>query len=103
MERRRRLGDRLAVPAGELLAHRLDHLEAARDLFQRLGDIFAQLGQPAAAATRATGRGLDDDALALDVGGKGLAHRPLALERANRLGLCGSSFRSELILGRGRL
>jgi hypothetical protein len=64
MERRGRLADLLAIAAGELLAHRLDDLEAARDLFQRLGDIFAQLGQPAAAATRATGRGLDDDALA---------------------------------------
>ena len=31
MERRRRLGDRLALPAGELLAHRLDHLPAPRD------------------------------------------------------------------------
>ena len=31
MERRRRLGDRLAFPARELLAHRLDHLPLARD------------------------------------------------------------------------
>jgi hypothetical protein len=34
MEGRRRLGDRLTVPAGELLAHCFDDLEAARDLLQ---------------------------------------------------------------------
>src|SRR5262249_57984715 len=31
IERRRRLRDRLALPARELLAHRLDHLPLARD------------------------------------------------------------------------
>ena len=46
MERRRRLRDLLAVPAGELLAHRLDHLPLARDHLQRLGDVLAQLRQP---------------------------------------------------------
>ena len=50
MERRRRLGDLLARPAGELLPHRLDHLPLARDDFQRLGDVLAELGQLAAAA-----------------------------------------------------
>ena len=43
MERRRRLADLAAIAAGELLAHRLDQLEAARDLLQRLGDVLAQL------------------------------------------------------------
>ena len=52
MERRRRLADLLAVPAGELLADMLDHLPLARDQFQRLGDILAQLAQPLAAAAR---------------------------------------------------
>src|SRR3954465_5313042 len=36
MERGRRLGDRLAGAAGELLPNRLDHFEAARDALQRL-------------------------------------------------------------------
>ena len=41
MERRGRLSDRLAIPARELLAHRLDHLPLARDHLQRLGDVLA--------------------------------------------------------------
>ena len=45
MERRRRLRDRLAVPARELLAHRLDHLPLPRDHLQRLGDVLAELRQ----------------------------------------------------------
>src|SRR6202140_4417243 len=36
MERRGRVADLLAIAAGELLAYRLDQLEAARDLLQRL-------------------------------------------------------------------
>jgi hypothetical protein len=43
MERRRGLGNRFAVATGELLAHRLDHLPLARDHFQRLGDVLAEL------------------------------------------------------------
>ena len=42
MERRRRLADLLAIPAGELLADMLDHLPLPRDQFQRLGDRLAQ-------------------------------------------------------------
>src|SRR3546814_15863817 len=38
MERRWRLGDRLAIPAGELLAHGLDDLPLARDHLERRGD-----------------------------------------------------------------
>ena len=64
MERRRRLGDRLAVPARELLAHRLDHLPLARDHLQRLGDVLAQLGQLRRAAAGAALRRGDHDALA---------------------------------------
>lgn len=45
MERCRRLGDALAVPAGEFLPHRLDHLELSGDDFQRLGDTLAQFRQ----------------------------------------------------------
>ena len=61
MEGCRWLGDRLAVPAGELLAHGLLHEPAARDDIERLGDRLADLGQPAAAAA-AAGRGRRDDA-----------------------------------------
>src|SRR5512133_3078786 len=50
MERRRRLGDLLARPAGELLADGLDHLPLPGDHLQRLGDILAQLNQLALAA-----------------------------------------------------
>jgi hypothetical protein len=42
---RRRLHDRLALPAGEPLAHRLDHLPLAGDDLERLGDVLAELRQ----------------------------------------------------------
>src|SRR5674476_1107769 len=54
MERRRSLADLLTVPTGELLADVLDHLPLARDRFQCLGDIFAQLAQPPTAAAKAS-------------------------------------------------
>jgi hypothetical protein len=60
MEGCRRLGDRLAVAAGEFLAHGLLHEPAARDDIERLGDGLADLGQPAAAAA-ATARGCGHD------------------------------------------
>ncbi len=50
VERRRRLGNRFARSAGEPLPHGLDHLPLARDHLQRLGDVLAELGQPALAA-----------------------------------------------------
>src|SRR6056297_1519427 len=43
MERRRRLADRLAMAAGELLADGLDHLPLPRDDLERLGDVFPHL------------------------------------------------------------
>jgi hypothetical protein len=63
VEQRRWLGDLLARAAGELLPHRLDHLLAAREALERLGDRLAKLGEVAAAA-RALGRRRDHDALA---------------------------------------
>ena len=42
---RRRLADRFAGPAGELLAHVLDHLPLARNELQRLGHVLADLAQ----------------------------------------------------------
>ena len=101
MERRRRLGDRLAGPAGELLAHGLDHLPLPRNNFQRLGDVFAKLRQPVRAATRAIGRCRDHDALARQVLGKRLARRPLALERLDGLRSSRCLFGRQFILGGG--
>jgi hypothetical protein len=43
MERRRRLADLLAIPAGELLADGLDDLPLPGDDLQRLGDVLAHL------------------------------------------------------------
>src|SRR3546814_12706345 len=61
VKRRRRLRDLLAVPAGGLLTHGLDHLPRARNHFQRLGHILAEPGQTVAAAGWAPpGRGADD-------------------------------------------
>ena len=66
MERRGRLGDRLAGTAGKLLTHRLDHLPLTRHALQGLGDRLAQLGQGPATAG-ACGRAGDDDTLARQV------------------------------------
>ena len=46
VERRRRLADLLAGPAGQLLAHGLDDLPLARNDLQRLGDVLADLPCP---------------------------------------------------------
>ena len=54
MERRRRLADLLAIPAGELLPHRLDHLPLARHRFQRPGHVLAEFAQAIAAAASQT-------------------------------------------------
>jgi hypothetical protein len=61
------LGDRLAVPAGELLAHGLLHEPAARDDIERLGDGLADFRQPAAAAAAAARRRGHDKSLARQV------------------------------------
>jgi hypothetical protein len=59
----RRLGDRFAGPADELLAHVLDHLPLARNELQRLGHVLANLAQSAVAAAWAGGRHRIDNAL----------------------------------------
>ena len=68
VERRRRLGDGLTRPAGELLPDRSNDLPPAWHQFQRLGDILAQLGQLALAA-RAGGRAGEHHALARQMRG----------------------------------
>ena len=99
MERRRRLADLLAVPAGELLADMLDHLPLARDHLQRLGDILAQLAQPAAAAAKASSRSRHDDPLARQMLGKRLARGALAGEGRHIRGLGHRHLGGDLVLG----
>ena len=60
MRGRRRLGDGLAGPAGELLPHVLDHLPLARHDLQRLGHVLADLAQGAAAARTGRRRRIDN-------------------------------------------
>ena len=79
-----RLADRFAGPAGELLAHVLDHLPLARNELQRLGHVLADLAQCRAAAARA-GRGRRiDDPLARQMLGQRPASRPAPFERRHR-------------------
>jgi len=59
----RRLGDGLAIPAGELLAHALDDLPAPRLAFERPRHRFPELAQPRAAALAADARRGFDNAL----------------------------------------
>ncbi len=89
VERCRRLTDLLAVPAGELRAHGLDHLPRPRDHFQRLGDVLAQLRQLGATTGQARTGGRHDDAFARQVLGERLTRRRLALEAAHAGGLLG--------------
>ncbi|TWH02349.1 hypothetical protein L614_000200003330 [Ochrobactrum sp. J50] len=80
MKRCRRLADCLTVTTSELLTHRLDHLEAAWNLFQRLSDIFTQLRQARTTTTGANSRRSNNNALALDILWPRLTHGPLTRE-----------------------
>src|SRR3546814_490682 len=81
MERRWRLCDLLTIATGELLPNGLDHRPLARHNRKCLGDILPQLAQPIRAAAGADLWRGDDDALARQMPGQGLAGGPLALER----------------------
>jgi len=98
VERRRRLRDLLAIPAGKLLADGLDDLPLARDHFERLGDVLAQLGQLGTATgwTR-TGR-RHDNTLAWQMLREWLPRRGLALEAANAGGLLGGGLSDKGVL-----
>src|SRR3546814_5893332 len=73
MERRWRLCDLLTIATGELLPNGLDHLPLARHTLKCLGDILPQLAQPIPAAAGADLWRGDDDALARQMLGQGLA------------------------------
>jgi hypothetical protein len=80
MERRWRLADLLAIPAGELLADGLDHLPLPGDDLQRLGDVLAHLHDARRATAGAGGRRLDHHALARQMFGERLAGGAAAFE-----------------------
>src|SRR5882724_4107603 len=92
---RRRLSDRLAVPAGELLADVLDNLPAPRLAFKGLRHRLAELVQPLAAALAARARRRLDDAFDRQVVWQGTSGRPRIL----RALLFGGFWRCDLGLG----
>jgi hypothetical protein len=96
VERRRRLGDLLARPAAELLAHGLDHLPLARHHLQGFGDRLAELGELAAAA-RARDRRRDHDTLARQMRRKRRPRRLAAGEGVHRRALARQD--SRFVLG----
>ena len=102
VERRRRLANLLAVPAGELLAHGLHHLPLPWHHLERLSDILAKLGEPARTAAAAAGRAGHDHALAQQMRRERLAGGLPAGEGANRRGRCGLRG-GNLIFARRRL
>ena len=97
MERRRRLADLLAVPAGELLPHRLDHLPLTRHRFQRPRHVLAELAQAIAAAAFARRRRIDHHALAGKMVGERIALGTLARKSAHRRRLGDGLFRREFV------
>ena len=99
MERRRRLRNRLALPAGEALADRLDHLPPAGHDLEGLGHVLAELRKLRRTAARAVPRRGDDDPLARQMLRERLSRRPLALEGFDG-GRGRGSFRRQFILGR---
>src|SRR5580692_2219617 len=80
MEGSGRLTDLLARAAAELLPYMLGHKPLPRHHIERLGDVFADLGELAAAATRTGGRRRVDDAPARQIGGKVAPRRLTARE-----------------------
>ncbi len=102
MERRRRLGDGLASPAGEPLSNRLNHLPLTGDDLERLRDILAELRQLRRTAAGAALRRRDHDPLAGQMLRKGPPRRPPALEGFDDCRRRGA-FRRQLVLDGVRL
>ena len=103
VEGRRRLAHLLAIAAGKLLPHMLDHLPLTGDHFQRFGHLFAQLAQPGATAALAGGRHRFDHPLPRQMRWEGLARRPLADEGGDIRGPRGGQLGRDLVFGRGAL
>ena len=100
MERRRRLRDLLALPAGELLANRLDHLPLTGRRFQRARHILAEFAQAAAPAAFACRRRVDHHALAGKMVGERIAIRTFARKSGDRGGSGDSLFGRKLVFCR---
>lgn len=97
------LADLFAIAAGELLAHRLDHLPLAQNNLEGLGDVLAQLAQSVdTTALAAYGAG-HDDAFARTMLGQRLLHRPAAGKAGDIDGGRHSHFGREFVLGRRHL
>ena len=102
VEGRRRLRDPLAVPAGELLPHRLDHLPPARDHLKGLRHVLADLRQPLRPAARAGRRPRHHHTFARQMVGERLARR-LAADKPLDLGAPGRRpLGRQLVLGGAR-
>jgi hypothetical protein len=86
VERRRWLGDLLAIAAGHLLAHGLNDLPPARDHLECLRDILTELGEAGAAAGRASAWRRDHDTFARQMVGEWLARRASARVGRDSLG-----------------
>ncbi len=102
MERRRRLADLLAVPAGELLPHRLDHFPLTRQRFQRSRHVFAELAQAIAAAAFARRRRIDHHPLARKVVGERVALGALARKSGTVVVLATACSAAKLVFRRAR-
>lgn len=103
VERPRSLAYRLAVAAGELLPHVLDHLPLPRHYLQRLDDILTQLAQPMTAAAVASGRRRLDHAFARQMLAKWLARRSFAHIRRHLGGPGRGLFGGDLVFRRHAL
>ena len=97
VERRRRLADLLAIAAGELLAHRLDHLPLTGLQLQRPRHVLAELAQAMAAAAFACRRRIDHHALAGKMLWKRIALGALARKSAHGRCVGDSLFRRKLV------
>lgn len=84
VERRRRLADPLAIPAGERLPHGLDDLPLPGSDLQRLGNVLAHLHDARRSATGAGGRRIYHHAFARQMLGKRFAGGAAALEGGDR-------------------
>jgi hypothetical protein len=100
VEGRGRLASLLAIAAGKLLPHGLDHLPSARLRFQRPCHVLAKLAQSVAAATFASRRRIDHHAFARKVVGECIALGTFAREPGDIGRLGDRRLRCELIFRR---